>query len=916
MNENSNNSPKGKRIESMLDNKRKEKLSSLRDFKIHSNGLSPNTSLIRGKNILKEAYLEQTFHSNSNAIAQNRKEIYQNHLHFKKNPQGTNENSYNVGERHSYNYTDMNNRKQRQSSEHNYQRHKTPNSSNFQQRISKNFTDVGNQNNNKTNVSSNVKQKIKNLLNGGVNINNLMQNVNTTNITNEESTMQSEKRKTAKLITTNTSDASKKLHKKSNSMKNDLLQKYYGKYGDTNLSQNNQTMNDGVMNKNQSGIQRLSRSKDNNVSDMGHKHVDLSGQNFNSKGHMKTQSMMDKNPAFQNNCEARKNLNDKIMKKYKHSNLIKNPSETAYPKPDQPKTSILYDKFLATNKIKKNTPDSDKKQEVSDISLIKSTHGEYHSKNVYDHGRVISSSTGEQKNTYQQNAAHDNHANSKDLAHSNSFPVKSFLEPLNISKNVKNTPYMSSQKSTTSSHKKTESLNLKYSQAKKPPKEEEQTRHSIGATNVMQREAINQSNVTNSKLSKGETDRKGKKIRSAKASISTNVPTGEVTRKSYTLSNNFELNQEKSMIQKTYKTKSAKVYKQLDEIKARDRELPYFEKAKVIIKEFGAVKAFSVNTHQGTVRNYNEDRVSILLNAQQRFENLQSKNINQCSMFGVYDGHGGADCCNFLKENLHNYLLTKYKETNIEDVIIKSFKEIDLDFLKRAQKDFYVDTSGSCAQVLLVVDDKILFINTGDSRGMISKKKGREIIQTTNDHKPHTQLEYSRIFPRQGQLYRVSSNKYSHDTEISHALNYKEFAHLDHIQNQQNDRIFGPWRVKPGGLSVSRTFGDIESKLSTLGGIDGVVVPDPEVHTFDIDSDLDYALIACDGIFDVLTNEQVNDVVWETVGYYKENQNTINDAYTKCLCDCVNNILKKSLLTNSEDNVTVILVAFRDLFSC
>ena len=72
-------------------------------------------------------------------------------------------------------------------------------------------------------------------------------------------------------------------------------------------------------------------------------------------------------------------------------------------------------------------------------------------------------------------------------------------------------------------------------------------------------------------------------------------------------------------------------------------------------------------------------------------------------MFGVYDGHGGADCCNFLKENLHNYLLTKYRTKGLEDIIKGSFAEIDQDFLKRAQKDFYVDTSGSCALVLLVI---------------------------------------------------------------------------------------------------------------------------------------------------------------------------------------------------------------------
>ena len=56
----------------------------------------------------------------------------------------------------------------------------------------------------------------------------------------------------------------------------------------------------------------------------------------------------------------------------------------------------------------------------------------------------------------------------------------------------------------------------------------------------------------------------------------------------------------------------------LESIRRAEHLLPQFEGSKVIIKEFGCIKAFAVNTHQGTIRSYNEDRVSILLNAQQR----------------------------------------------------------------------------------------------------------------------------------------------------------------------------------------------------------------------------------------------------------------------------------------------------------
>lgn len=56
----------------------------------------------------------------------------------------------------------------------------------------------------------------------------------------------------------------------------------------------------------------------------------------------------------------------------------------------------------------------------------------------------------------------------------------------------------------------------------------------------------------------------------------------------------------------------------LGKIRRNKSKLPKFDTAKVICKNFGLVKGFCVNTHQGIVRNYNEDRVSILLNAQEK----------------------------------------------------------------------------------------------------------------------------------------------------------------------------------------------------------------------------------------------------------------------------------------------------------
>lgn len=46
----------------------------------------------------------------------------------------------------------------------------------------------------------------------------------------------------------------------------------------------------------------------------------------------------------------------------------------------------------------------------------------------------------------------------------------------------------------------------------------------------------------------------------------------------------------------------------------------------------------------------------------------------------------------------------------------------------------------------------------------------------------------------------------------------------------------------------------MEAKLSKYGGVEGVVVADPEITSFPITNSLDFLVLGCDGIFDKLTN--------------------------------------------------------------
>ena len=83
--------------------------------------------------------------------------------------------------------------------------------------------------------------------------------------------------------------------------------------------------------------------------------------------------------------------------------------------------------------------------------------------------------------------------------------------------------------------------------------------------------------------------------------------------------------------------------------------LPNQEPTKFSVKKNGVVKAYAANTNQGIVRNYNEDRVSIILNIMKP-NNRGEENWPKCSFFGVYDGHGGTLCADYLRDLLHQYV--------------------------------------------------------------------------------------------------------------------------------------------------------------------------------------------------------------------------------------------------------------------
>lgn len=63
---------------------------------------------------------------------------------------------------------------------------------------------------------------------------------------------------------------------------------------------------------------------------------------------------------------------------------------------------------------------------------------------------------------------------------------------------------------------------------------------------------------------------------------------------------------------------------------------------------------------------------------------------------------------------------------------------------------------------------------------------------------------------------------------------------------------------------MSRTFGDPEAKLLYRGGNPNVVKAEPEIRTFQIHKNQDFIVMASDGIFDKMSNEDIARAVWES----------------------------------------------------
>ncbi|XP_030470951.1 probable protein phosphatase 2C 21 [Syzygium oleosum] len=279
------------------------------------------------------------------------------------------------------------------------------------------------------------------------------------------------------------------------------------------------------------------------------------------------------------------------------------------------------------------------------------------------------------------------------------------------------------------------------------------------------------------------------------------------------------------------------------------------------------------------------------------------------SFFGVYDGHGGKAVAKFCAKYLHQQVLKHeaYAAGDLSTPARRAF--LRMDEMMRGQRgwrelailgdkidkfsgmiegfiwsprstdtneqtgdwrseegphsDFPGPTCGSTACVAIIRDKQLIVVNAGDSRCVLSRKG--LAYNLSKDHKPDLEIERERILQAGGfiQVGRVN-----------------------------------------GSLNLTRAIGDVEFKQNkSLPAEKQIVTANPDITTIELCEDDEFLVLACDGIWDCMSSQQLVDCVREQLHMESKLSAICERVFERCLAPSAGG--------EGCDNMTMILVQFK-----
>lgn len=280
------------------------------------------------------------------------------------------------------------------------------------------------------------------------------------------------------------------------------------------------------------------------------------------------------------------------------------------------------------------------------------------------------------------------------------------------------------------------------------------------------------------------------------------------------------------------------------------------------------------------------------------------------SFFGVFDGHGGKVVAKFCAKYLHREVLKSevylagdlgaavhgaffrmdemmrgqrgWRELQALGDKINQFtgmiegliwsprgsdsndRHDDWAFEEGPHSDFSGPTCGSTACVAMVRNSQLVVANAGDSRCVISRNG--QAYNLSRDHKPELEAERERILKAGGYIQMGRVN---------------------------------------GTINLSRAIGDMEFKQNKFLSPDKqMLTANPDVNTVELCDDDDFLVLACDGIWDCMSSQQLVDFIHE----HLKTESSLSAVCEKVLDRC---LAPSTLGGEGCDNMTMILVQFK-----
>jgi len=274
---------------------------------------------------------------------------------------------------------------------------------------------------------------------------------------------------------------------------------------------------------------------------------------------------------------------------------------------------------------------------------------------------------------------------------------------------------------------------------------------------------------------------------------------------------------------------------------------------------------------------------------------LPGQGWQHVALFGVMDGHGGEHVAHFCEK----YLPTEIANGQPQDIggaLISAFHRMDEmvaepDRLEELQsmanpsfmpgKTVDPDHVGCTAVVCCVTANAMIVANAGDSRAVLCRNG--QAVPLSEDHKPNAPGERQRIVKAGGHVERSA---------------------------------YGPvvqFRVC-GNLNLSRSIGDLEYKKNPdLHPHEQMICSTPDVQVFTRETSDDFLVIACDGVWDVMSSQDVVDFVRERLPEADDNLPHDPKILKAIMEELLDNCISPDLSTTGGlggDNMTAVVVVF------